>query len=78
LCMLLDGEGGASQKELVYDARKDIDHEHDQDPTPGLRPAAEDNRGALAQERAASQRAALSGAGHQPGASGRLYFLIFL
>ena len=28
--MLLDGESGASQKELVYDARKDIDHEHDQ------------------------------------------------
>jgi hypothetical protein len=34
--MLLDGESGASQKELVYDARKDIDHEHDQNPTPAL------------------------------------------
>jgi len=67
--MLLDGEGGASQKELVYDARKDIDDEHDQDPTSGLRPAAEDNRGALAVERAANQRAAVSGAGHQCGAS---------
>jgi hypothetical protein len=32
--MLLDGESGASQKELVYDARKDIDHEHDQTPYP--------------------------------------------
>ncbi len=31
--MLLDGESGASQKELVYDARKDIDHEHDHKPT---------------------------------------------
>jgi len=28
--MILDGESGASQKEFVYDARKDIDHEHDQ------------------------------------------------
>lgn len=67
--MLLDGESAACQKELVYDARKDIDHEHDQDPTPGLRPAAEDHRGALALERAANERAALSGAGHQCGAS---------
>ena len=30
--MLLEGESGASQTELVYDARKDIDHEHDQTP----------------------------------------------
>lgn len=67
--MLLDGEGGASQKELVYDARKDIDDEHDQDPTSGLRPAAEDNRSALDLERAENERAALPGAGHQPGAS---------
>ncbi len=67
--MLLDGESGASQKELVYDAIKEIQNEHEQDPTPGLRPAAEDNRGALALERAANQRAALSGDGHQCGAS---------
>ena len=65
--MLLDGESTSSQKELVYDARKDIDHEHDQDPTPALRPAAEDHRSALALERAANQRAALSGDGHQCG-----------
>jgi len=63
--MLVDGESGASQKELVYDARKDIDDEHDQDPTSGLRPAAEDNRSALDLERAAYERAALSGDGHQ-------------
>jgi transposase InsO family protein len=68
--MLLDGESGASQKELVYDTRKDIDHEHDQNPTPGLRPAAEDHRGAIDLERAANERATLSGDGHQPGAVG--------
>jgi transposase InsO family protein len=67
--MLLDGESTSSQKELVYDAIKEIQNEHDQDPTPALRPAAEDNRSALALERAANQRAALSGAGHQCGAS---------
>jgi len=63
--MLLDGESAASQKELVYDAIKEIQNEHDQDPTPGLRPAAEDNRGAIDLERAANERAALSGDGHQ-------------
>jgi len=68
--MLVDGESGASQKELVYDARKDIDHEHEQNPTPGLRPAAEDNRGALDLERTENERAALSGAGHQSGSPG--------
>ena len=65
--MLVDGEGGASQKELVYDARKEIDHEHEQTNPSGLRPAAEDNRGALDLERAADERAALSGDGHQSG-----------
>jgi transposase InsO family protein len=67
--MLVDGESAASQKELVYDAIKEIQNEHDQDPTPGLRPAAEDNRSALALERTQNERAALSGAGHQCGAS---------
>jgi len=67
--MLVDGQSAASQKELVYDAIKEIQNEHDQDPTPGLRPAAEDNRGALALERTQNERAALSGAGHQCGAS---------
>jgi hypothetical protein len=69
LSMLVDGESASSQKELVYDARKDIDHEHDPYQTPGIRAAEEDNRGALALERAANQRAALSGDGHQPGPS---------
>jgi transposase InsO family protein len=63
--MLLDGQSGSFQKELVYDARKDIDHEHDQNSTPGLRPAAEDNRSALDLERAADDRSGLSGDGHQ-------------
>jgi transposase InsO family protein len=63
--MLVGGEGSTSQKELVYDTRKDIDHEHDQTTSPGLRPAAEDNRSAFDLERAANDRAALSGDGHQ-------------
>jgi transposase InsO family protein len=68
--MLVDGESATSQKELVYDARKDIDHEHDQNSTPGLRPAAEDHRGAFDLERTENQRPALSGDGHKPGAVG--------
>jgi len=68
--MLLDGDNASSDKELVYDARKDIDDEHDQDTSPGLRPAAEDHRGALALERTQDERAVVSGDGDQPGAVG--------
>lgn len=68
--MLLDGEGCVSQKELVYDARKDIDHEYDQATPQGVRPAAEDHRGAVDLERTAHERTALSGDGHQSGAVG--------
>jgi transposase InsO family protein len=68
--MLLDGESGASQKELVYDTRKDIDHEHEQTPTQELRASAENNRGTFDLERTENQRPALSGDGHQPGAVG--------
>jgi len=68
--MLLDGENASSEKELVYDARKDIDDGYDQDTSPGLRPAAEDHRGALALERTQDQRAVVSGNGDQPGAVG--------
>jgi hypothetical protein len=53
--MLLDGEDASSDKELVYDARKDIDDEYDQDTSPVLRPAAEDHRGAVALERNAGR-----------------------
>ncbi len=49
--MLLYGKSDASQKELVYDARKDIDNELDQTRSPGLRPVAEDNCDALDLER---------------------------
>jgi len=67
--MLLEGNG-ACEKELVYDARKDIDHEYEQSTPQGLRPATENNRGAVGLERATDDRAALSGDGHQPGAVG--------
>jgi hypothetical protein len=61
--MLVDGEAGTSQKELVYDTRKDIDHEHDQNPTQELRASAENNRGTFDLERAAHDRAAVRGDG---------------
>jgi len=68
--MLLDGDNAASEKELVYDARKDIDDGYDQDTSPGLRPAAEDHRGAVDLERTQDHRAVVSGDGDQPGAVG--------
>lgn len=68
--MLLDGADRASQKELVYDARKDIDHEHDQATPQGVRPAAEDHRGARTLERTQNDGAALPGDGHQRSAVG--------
>jgi len=68
--MLLDGDHASSDKELVYDARKDIDNDYDQDTSSGLRPAAEDHRGALALERTPDERAVVSGDGDQPGALG--------
>jgi transposase InsO family protein len=67
--MLLEGNG-ACEKELVYDARKDIDHEYEQSTSQGLRPAAENHRGAVDLERATNDGAALSGDGHQSGAVG--------
>ena len=67
--MLLEGNGGC-EKELVYDARKDIDHEYEQSTSQGLRPATENNGGAVGLEREADDRAALSGDGYQPGAVG--------
>jgi len=68
--MLVDGESSTSQKELVYDTRKDIDHEHDQNPTQELRASAENNRGAFDLERAANERTTVPGDGHQPGPLG--------
>ncbi len=51
--MLVDGEETASQKELVYDARKDIDHEDSQKSSEKIvRRPAEDHRRTVGMDRA--------------------------
>lgn len=68
--MLVDGQVPESDKELVYDARKDIDNE-DALPFPqGIRSAAEDHGRAVGLDRAPQSGAALPGDGHQPDAAG--------
>ena len=63
--MLLDGAEPSKGKELVYDARKDIDHEEDH--STQLRSAGEDHRRADGVDRAANHRANVPGDGHQSG-----------
>ncbi len=63
--MLVDGAG--DEKELVYDARKDIEDEDD--PTQNIRAAAENNGRAVDMDRTAHDSAGLSGDGHQPDAA---------
>jgi transposase InsO family protein len=66
--MLVDEAGG--EKELVYDARKDIDDEDKPANPQSIRPAAEDHGSAVDLEREAHDRPGLPGAGDQPGAAG--------
>jgi transposase InsO family protein len=68
--MLVDGADASREKELVYDARKDIDYEYSQTSSQDIRSATEDHSGALDLDRTAHNGAALSGDGHQPGATG--------
>jgi transposase InsO family protein len=68
--MLLDGADASREKELVYDARKDIDYEYSQTSSQDIRSATENHSGALHLDRTAHNGAALSGDGHQPGAVG--------
>jgi len=68
--MLVDGEQQRPQKELVYDARKDIDDEDSQTSPQDIRSSAENNSRVVDLERAAHQRPDLSGDGDQPGALG--------
>ena len=64
--MLVDGAG--HEKELVYDARKDIENEDD--PTQNIRAAAEDNGSAVDLDREVYDSAGLPADGHQPDAVG--------
>ena len=64
--MLLDGADPIQGKELVYDARKDIDHEDNHQTQ--LRSAGQDHGRADGMDRAAHDCADVPGDGHQPGA----------
>ena len=66
--MLVDD--ASQQKELVYDARKDIDHEDKPTNPQNIRSTAEDNGRFIHLERAAHQRPGLPGTFDQPDAVG--------
>jgi hypothetical protein len=65
--MLVDGQDQHYDKELVYDTRKDIDHEDSQTQT--FRPTAEDHRCPVGMDRAAHHLPDLPGDVHQPDAA---------
>jgi len=68
--MLVDDDAAGREKELVYDARKDIDHE-DKPTTPqGIRTTAENHGRIVDLERAAHELTGLPGVGDQPDAVG--------
>ena len=66
--MLVDGQVAEKDKELVYDARKDIDHE-DED-AQDIRSATEDHGRVVTVDREAHAGPGLPADGHQPGAAG--------
>ena len=68
--MLVDGEVPESDKELVYDARKDIDHEDAPAFAQDIRSAAEDHGRVVGLDRASQSGAAVPGDGHQPDVAG--------
>jgi len=64
--MLVDGDETSREKELVYDARKDIDHENSQTKSQKIvRPAAENHRRVIGMDRAADNDPDVPGDGHQ-------------
>jgi transposase InsO family protein len=68
--MLVDGADASREKELVYDARKDIDHEDKPANPQSIRPAAENHSSAVDLDRTAHDSAGLPADGHQPGVVG--------
>jgi transposase InsO family protein len=68
--MLVDGAEAGGEKELVYDARKDIDDEDNPANPQDIRAAAEDNGSAVDLERTAHDGTGLPGDGHQPDLAG--------
>jgi hypothetical protein len=64
--MLVDDTETAREKELVYDARKDIDHEDSQESSQKIvRSATENHRRAVGMDRAADNVPDVPGDGHQ-------------
>jgi transposase InsO family protein len=63
--MLLDGQDQEGEKELVYDARKDIKDENTRTTPKDIRSATEDNGCAVGLDGTAEFSADLPGAGHQ-------------
>ena len=70
--MLVDGEDGSREKELVYDARKDIDHENSQEKSQIVRSPSEDNGRAVDLDGATHDQPDMQGDVHQRGSFGPL------
>jgi transposase InsO family protein len=64
--MLVDGQDQQTEKELVYDARKDIKDEYSQTHPQNIRPGTENHGRFVGLDGTADVRAGLPGAGHQP------------
>ncbi len=68
--MLVDDDAAGREKELVYDARKDIDHEDKPTNSQGIRTTAENNGRVVDLDRKADDITGLPGTFHQPNTSG--------
>jgi len=68
--MLVDGAEASGEKELVYDARKEIEDEDNPTTSQNIRAAAENNGSAVDLDRTAHDSAGLPGDANQPGAVG--------
>jgi transposase InsO family protein len=66
--MLVDGQEKRQQKELVYDIRKDIDHENEQEKAQNIRNTTEGNSGTVHLDRAAHCNRGVPGYGRELGA----------
>ena len=68
--MLVDGDATGHEKELVYDARKDIDHEDKPTHSQGIRTPTENHGRVVDLDRTADDISGMSGTGHQPDTAG--------
>ena len=70
--MLVDDNAQQPQKELVYDAGKDIDNENDQTTSQNIRPATENHGRVVDLDGAAHDSTGVSGDGDQPDVAGAM------